>query len=121
LQGKQLRYGFGWVRCPTCRTQQSVELHSFDRHSDPAITSLICDAVVSRLPAECAIIPRNRPVHVSLSGNTDLAFRKPIACTTFLFKELTGSNCDVGPTREADIALLFTLTAIDVQDPISKT
>jgi hypothetical protein len=28
LQGKGLRYGFGWVRCPACRTTQSVELRS---------------------------------------------------------------------------------------------
>jgi hypothetical protein len=35
------RYWFLWVRCPACRTTQSVDLRRIDRHRDAAITSLI--------------------------------------------------------------------------------
>ena len=34
-------YWFLWVRCPACRTTQSVDLRTLDRHPDAAITSLI--------------------------------------------------------------------------------
>src|ERR1700692_4507818 len=33
-------YCFLWVRSPACRTMQSVDLRTVDRHSDAAITSL---------------------------------------------------------------------------------
>jgi hypothetical protein len=35
------RHYFLWVRCPACRTTQSVDLRAIDRHLDAAITSLI--------------------------------------------------------------------------------
>jgi hypothetical protein len=35
------RYFFLHVRCPACRTTQSVDLRRVDRHRDAAITSLI--------------------------------------------------------------------------------
>jgi hypothetical protein len=35
------RHWFLWVRCPACRTTQSVDLRTLDRHRDAAITSLI--------------------------------------------------------------------------------
>jgi hypothetical protein len=35
------RYFFLWVRCPACRTTQSVDLRTVDRHPDASITSLI--------------------------------------------------------------------------------
>jgi hypothetical protein len=35
------RYWFLWVRCPACRTTQSVDLRTLDRHPDAAVTSLI--------------------------------------------------------------------------------
>src|ERR1017187_6117920 len=30
-----------WVRCPACRTTQSIGLRALDRHPDAAVTSLI--------------------------------------------------------------------------------
>jgi len=35
------RFWFLWVRCPTCRTTQAVDLRTLDRHRDAAVTSLI--------------------------------------------------------------------------------
>jgi hypothetical protein len=35
------RYWFLWVRCPACRTTQSVNLRAIDRHPDATVTSLI--------------------------------------------------------------------------------
>jgi hypothetical protein len=35
------RHYFLWVRCPACRTTQSVDLRKIDRHPAAAITSLI--------------------------------------------------------------------------------
>jgi hypothetical protein len=35
------RYWFLWVRCPACRTTQSVDLRAIDRHPDATVTSLI--------------------------------------------------------------------------------
>jgi len=35
------RHWFLWVRCPACRTTQSVDLRKIDRHGDAAVTSLI--------------------------------------------------------------------------------
>jgi hypothetical protein len=35
------RYWFLWVRCPACRTTQSIDLRTLDRHRDAAVTSLI--------------------------------------------------------------------------------
>ena len=35
------RHWFLWVRCPACRTTQSVDLRKLDRHRDAAVTSLI--------------------------------------------------------------------------------
>jgi hypothetical protein len=35
------RYWFLWVRCPACRTTQSMDLRTLDRHPDAAVTSLI--------------------------------------------------------------------------------
>jgi hypothetical protein len=35
------RYWFLWVRCPACRTTQSIDLRTLDRHPDAAVTSLI--------------------------------------------------------------------------------
>jgi hypothetical protein len=35
------RYWFLWVRCPACRTTQSVDLRTIDRHRDASVTSLI--------------------------------------------------------------------------------
>jgi hypothetical protein len=35
------RHWFLWVRCPACRTTQSIDLRSPDRHPDAAVTSLI--------------------------------------------------------------------------------
>jgi hypothetical protein len=35
------RHWFLWVRCPACRTTQSVDLRSLDRHHEAAVTSLI--------------------------------------------------------------------------------
>ena len=34
-------FWFLWVRCPACRTTQSVDLRMLDRHRDTAVTSLI--------------------------------------------------------------------------------
>jgi hypothetical protein len=36
-----VRYWFLWVRCPACRTTQSVDLPTIDRHHDATVTSLI--------------------------------------------------------------------------------
>jgi hypothetical protein len=35
------RYWFLWVRCPACRTAQSIDLRALDRHRDATVTSLI--------------------------------------------------------------------------------
>ncbi len=35
------RYWFLWVRCPTCRTTNAIDLRTLDRHPDAAVTSLI--------------------------------------------------------------------------------
>jgi hypothetical protein len=35
------RCWFLWVRCPACRTTQSVDLRAIDRHPDATVTSLI--------------------------------------------------------------------------------
>jgi hypothetical protein len=35
------RFWFLWVRCPACRTTQSIDLRALDRHHDAAVTSLI--------------------------------------------------------------------------------
>ncbi len=35
------RYWFLWVRCPACRNTSAVDLRTFDRHPDAAVTSLI--------------------------------------------------------------------------------
>ena len=35
------RYWYLWVRCPACRTTQSIDLRRLDRHRDAAVTSLI--------------------------------------------------------------------------------
>ncbi len=35
------RYCFLWIRCPACRTTNTVDLRTLDRHPDAAITSLI--------------------------------------------------------------------------------
>lgn len=35
------RYWFLWVRCPACRSTSSIDLRTFDRHPDAAVTSLI--------------------------------------------------------------------------------
>jgi len=35
------RYWFLWVRCPACRTTQSIDLRTIDRHPDATVTSLI--------------------------------------------------------------------------------
>ena len=35
------RYWFLWVRCPACRTTQSVDLRTLDRHPHTAVTSFI--------------------------------------------------------------------------------
>ena len=34
------RHWFLWVRCPACRTTQSVDLRTLDRHRDAAVISL---------------------------------------------------------------------------------
>jgi hypothetical protein len=34
-------FWFLWVRCPTCRTINAIDLRTLDRHHDAAITSLI--------------------------------------------------------------------------------
>jgi hypothetical protein len=34
-------YWFLWVRCPACRTTQSIDLRTLDRHRDATVTSLI--------------------------------------------------------------------------------
>jgi hypothetical protein len=34
-------YWFLWVRCPTCRTINAIDLRTLDRHRDAAATSLI--------------------------------------------------------------------------------
>jgi hypothetical protein len=34
-------YWFLWVRCPTCRTTNAIDLRMLDRHRDAAVTSLI--------------------------------------------------------------------------------
>src|SRR5690349_22977422 len=34
-------YWFLWVRCPACRTTNAIDLRTFDRHRDAAVTSLI--------------------------------------------------------------------------------
>jgi hypothetical protein len=34
-------YWFLWVRCPACRTTNSIDLRMLDRHPDAAVTSLI--------------------------------------------------------------------------------
>jgi hypothetical protein len=35
------RHWFLWVRCPACRTTQSLDLRTLDRNRDAAVTSLI--------------------------------------------------------------------------------
>lgn len=35
------RYWFLWVRCPACRTTQSLDLRTLDLHPDTTVTSLI--------------------------------------------------------------------------------
>lgn len=35
------RHWFLWVRCPACRTTQSIDLCTIDRHPNAAVTSLI--------------------------------------------------------------------------------
>jgi hypothetical protein len=35
------RYWFLWVRCPACRTTQSVDIRAIDRHPDATVTSHI--------------------------------------------------------------------------------
>jgi hypothetical protein len=35
------RHWFLWTRCPACRTKQSLDLRTLDRHRDAAVTSLI--------------------------------------------------------------------------------
>jgi hypothetical protein len=35
------RCWFLWVHCPACRTTQSIDLRTLDRHPDAAVTSLI--------------------------------------------------------------------------------
>jgi hypothetical protein len=35
------RYWFLWIRCPACRTINTVDLRTLDRHPDAAVTSLI--------------------------------------------------------------------------------
>jgi hypothetical protein len=35
------RYWFLWVRCPACRSIDSIDLRRLDRHPDAAVTSLI--------------------------------------------------------------------------------
>ena len=35
------RHWFLWVYCPACRTTQSVDLRTLDRHRDAAVTSVI--------------------------------------------------------------------------------
>ena len=35
------RFWYLWVRCPACRTSQSIDLQTLDRHPDAAVTSLI--------------------------------------------------------------------------------
>lgn len=35
------RYWYLWVRCPACRTTQSIDLRRLDRHRDAAVTSLV--------------------------------------------------------------------------------
>jgi hypothetical protein len=35
------RHWFLWVRCPACRTTQSIDLRKLDLHRDAAVTSLI--------------------------------------------------------------------------------
>lgn len=35
------RHWFLWVRCPACRTTNSVDLRTLDRHPDATVTSLI--------------------------------------------------------------------------------
>ena len=39
--GAAAGYWFLWVRCPACRTTQSIDLRTHDRHPDAAVTSLI--------------------------------------------------------------------------------
>ena len=35
------RHWYLWVRCPACRTTQTIDLRQIDRHRDAAVTSLI--------------------------------------------------------------------------------
>ena len=35
------RHWFLWVRCPACRTINSIDLRALDRHCDAAVSSLI--------------------------------------------------------------------------------
>lgn len=35
------RHWWLWVRCPACRTTNSIDLRTLDRHPDAAVTSLI--------------------------------------------------------------------------------
>ena len=34
-------YWFLWIRCPACRTINSIDLRTLDRHHDAAVTSVI--------------------------------------------------------------------------------
>jgi hypothetical protein len=34
-------YWFLWVRCPACRTTNTIDLRTLDRHRDAAVSSLI--------------------------------------------------------------------------------
>jgi hypothetical protein len=60
-------YRLLWVRCPACRTIQSVDLREVDRHTDAAVTSLIPElrAVhadpIHRSPSSCGNDQRAPP------------------------------------------------------------
>jgi hypothetical protein len=49
------RHFFLWVRCPACRTTQSVDLRKIDRHPAGGDHELDSVAVVPIVPAECAV------------------------------------------------------------------
>ena len=49
------RRWFLWVQCPACRTTNTIDLRTLDRHPDAAITSLIPALSCRSCRLQCAV------------------------------------------------------------------
>jgi hypothetical protein len=56
------RHHLLWVYCPAATPARDVDLRTFSRHRDAAITSLILGTVLPLVPASCAVRPARAPV-----------------------------------------------------------